>query len=168
MQNAKDSFYEELRTRLSALNPERRIDVRGVSRPGVLVDENELQASAALPDCFHLRWVSEVASTDGCLPLVAMTCEITYATSGTAMNAGLDRGRALAAMDGELLAAIHQEPRNALKNDYSGLSFGGAAVAMNTRVWWGDVVPGPVKVDRDRLTRTAAVQVMTYQEAGEL
>ncbi len=81
--------------------------------------------------------------------------------------AGLDRGRALAAMDAELLSAVRQEPRNALKNDYSGLSSGGAAVAMQTRVWWGDVVLGPVKVDRDRLMRTATVQVMSYQEAGE-
>ena len=55
MQNAKDTFYELLRERLAVLNPERTIVVRGVSRPGVLVDENELQASAALPDCFHLR-----------------------------------------------------------------------------------------------------------------
>ncbi len=48
MQNAKDSFYEVLRARLSALNPERTVAVRGVTRPGVLVDENELQASAGV------------------------------------------------------------------------------------------------------------------------
>ena len=36
MQNAKDTFYEVLRKRLAALNPERTMVVRGVVRPGVL------------------------------------------------------------------------------------------------------------------------------------
>jgi hypothetical protein len=39
---------------------------------------------------------------------------------------------------------------------------------MGTRVWWSDVSFEPVKVDRDRLTRVATVEVMSYQEAGEL
>ena len=168
MQNAKDTFYELLRGRLATLNPERTIVVRGVSRPGVLVDENELQASAPLPDCFHLQWVAESADTQGALPMVTLGCEIAYATAGTAMNAGLDRGRAMAAMDGELLAAVRQWPQNGLKNDYSALTTGGSAEPMTTRVWWGDVTFGPVKVDRDRLTRTATVALMCYEEAGEL
>ena len=42
MQNAKDTFYELLRGRLAALNPDRTVVVRGVVRPGVLVEENEL------------------------------------------------------------------------------------------------------------------------------
>ena len=168
MQNAKDTFYELLRGRLAALNPERTIVVRGVTRPGVLVDENELQAAAGLPDCFHLQWVAESADTQGAMPLVTLGCEIAYATAGTAMNAGMDRGRALAAMDAELLAAVRGCPQNTMKNNYTTLTNGGAAVAMATRVWWGDVAFGPVKVDRDRLTRTASVAVMSYEEAGEL
>ena len=168
MQNAKDTFYEVLRGRLAALNPERTIVVRGVTRPGVLVDENELRACTALPDCFHLQWVSEAADVQGAMPLVTLGCVVSYATAGTAMNGGLDRGRALAAMDGELLAAVRQCPQNTVKNNYGALANGGAAVAMNTRVWWSDVEFGPVKVDRDRVMRTATVQVMSYQEAGEL
>ena len=168
MQNAKDSFYELLRGRLAALNPERTIVVRGVTRPGVLVDENELQASALLPDCFHLQWVSASVDALRAMPLVTMGCEIGYATAGTAVNGGLDRGRALGAMDGELLAAVQQSPQNTGKNSYTGLAAAGAPVAMGSRVWWGDVVFGPVKVDRDRVTRTATVTVMSYQEAGEL
>ena len=40
--------------------------------------------------------------------------------------------------------------------------------AMSTNVWWGDVVFGAVTVEGERLKRTATVQVMSYQEAGEL
>ena len=168
MQNAKDTFYELLRGRLAALNPERTIVVRGLTRPGVLVDENELQASGGLPDCFHLQWSAEAVDTQGVMPLVTLGCEITYATAGTALNAGLDRGRVLAAMDGELLAAVRQGPQSALKSDYSGMTSGGAAIPMTTNVWWGDPAFGPVKLDRDRVLRTATVAVMSYQEAGEL
>lgn len=168
MQNAKDTFYKLLRGRLTTLNPERTVVVRGLTRPGVLVDENELAASAALPDCFHLQWTTETVEAQGAMPLAAMSCEIAYATAGTALNGGLDRGRALASMDGELLAAVRQWPPNAVKNNYLPLGSGGAALPMKTAVWWGDAVFGPVKVDRDRLTRTATVTVMSYEEAGEL
>jgi len=34
MQNAKDSFYMALRTRLATINPERTILLRGALRPG--------------------------------------------------------------------------------------------------------------------------------------
>ena len=67
MQNAKDTFYEVLRSRLVALNPERTIVLRGVVRPGVLVEENELLSAVALPDCFRLRWsVSQVDANGSC------------------------------------------------------------------------------------------------------
>jgi hypothetical protein len=100
--------------------------------------------------------------------MVAMQCEIAYETAGTAMNAGMDRGRMLGAMDGELLAAVSKAPRRVVKQDYAGLAFGGAVVAMKTNVWWADLVFGEAKVDGDRLTRTATVDVMSYEEAGEL
>ncbi len=63
MQNAKDTFYEMLRSRLVALNPERTIVLRGVVRPGVLVEENELLSSTMLPDCFS---VAMVCGAGGC------------------------------------------------------------------------------------------------------
>ena len=166
MQNAKDTFYEVLRGRLAVLNPERTIVVRSVTRPGTLVDENELQVSAALPDCFHLRWTAMSVEVQGALPLVTLACEIGYATAGT--NGGLDRGRALAAMDGELLAAVRQPPHCTVKSNYSPLPSGGAALPMATRIWWGDAAFGAVKLDRDRIARVATVAVMSYEEAGEL
>lgn len=168
MQNAMDSFYEVLRGRLATLNPERTIVVRGVTRPGLVTDGSETESVAALPDCFHLRWTDAAMTQEGCMPMVSQVCEFSYATAGTAMNGGLDRGRALAAMDGELLSAVLLPPKNAVKNDFSGLRFGGAVKTMGTRIWWSDVTFEPIKVNRNQLTRVAKVQVMSYQEAGEL
>ncbi len=168
MQNAKDTFYEMLRARVAAGNPARTMVLRGVVRPGVLVIENELVNAAALPDCFRLSWGESQVDVKGGLPMVAMTCEIAYETAGTAANGGMDRGRMLAAMDGELLKAVGACPQSVLKQNYAGLAFGQAVAAMKTNVWWGDVVFDAATVEGERLRRTATVQVMSYQEAGEL
>ena len=168
MQNAKDTFYEVLRGRVAAGNPERTIVLRGVTRPGVMVVENELVSAVDLTDCFRLSWVESKTDMAGALPMVAMTCEIEYETAGTAANAGMDRGRMLAAMDGEVLSVVRAWPQSVLKSNYAGLAFGQAVKAVSTNVWWGDVVFGAVTVEGERLKRTATVQVMSYQEAGEL
>ena len=168
MQNAKDTFYEVLRGRMAAGNPERTVVVRGVTRPGVVVEENELVSAGTVPDCFWLRWTDVKADTQGAMPMVSMNCEVQYATAGTATNGGMDRGRCLAAMDAELLAAVGASPQNAVKQNYAGLADGKPIVAMATNVWWGDVTFGAMKIDGDRLTRTAEVSVMSFEEAGEL
>ena len=168
MQNAKDTFYEVLRSRLVALNPYRTVVLRGVVRPGLLVEENELVTTVALPDCFRMRWAVGAVSADSALPLVAMACEIEYETAGTAINGGMDRGRLLAAMDAELQAAADPLPRTTPKVNYGGLANGTAPVTMATNVWWSEVVFGQTVVKDDRLARTATLTVMAYQEAGEL
>lgn len=168
MQNAKDTFYEVLRSRLVALNAERTIVLRGVVRPGVLVEENELLSAVALPDCFRLRWSLGEVDANGAMPLAMTNCSIDYETAGTSMNGGMDRGRALAAMDAELQSAVNAFPRNAPKMNYSGLANSAGAVAMQTSVWWGVVAFGDTVIKDDRLARTATVQLMSYQEAGEL
>jgi hypothetical protein len=168
VQNAKDTFYEVLRSRLVALNPERTIVLRGVVRPGVLVEENELLSTVALPDCFRLRWSVSQVDAHGILPVVTLQCAIDYETAGTAMNGGMDRGRAFAAMDAELQGAVNPLPRTSPKVNYAGLANGNAAIGMTTNVWWGEVAFGETVVKDDRLARTATVNVMSYQEAGEL
>ena len=168
MQNAKDTFYEGLRGRVAAGNPDRTVVLRGVTRPGVLVTENELLSGGELPDCFRMSWGAVKVDASGDVPMVAMECEIAYETAGTALNAGMDRGRCLGAMDGELLAAVNAWPRRAVKQNYAGLAFGNAVVAMKTNIWWGDLVFGDVTVNGDRLARTAKVSVMSYEEPGEL
>ena len=168
MQNAKDTFYEVLRTRIAAANPERTIVLRGVTRPGVLVEENELVSTTTTPDCFRLRWIDAAVDAANALPIAAMSCEVIYETAGTAANGGLDRGRLLAAMDAELVSALNSEPQNAAKQNYAALASGGSAVPMNTNIWWSDVVLGPLVVKADRIVRTAKVTVMSCEEAGEL
>jgi hypothetical protein len=168
MQNAKDTFYEVLRGRLVALNPYRTVVLRGVTRPGVLVEENELVSTVVLPDCFRLQWAPKVLDADGQMTMVTMECTIAYETAGSAGNGGMDRGRALAAMDAELQSAMNPLPRSAPKLNYAALANGGPAVAMATSVWWGELLFGKWEAKDDRLMRTATVSVMSYQEAGEL
>jgi hypothetical protein len=168
MQNAKDTFYEVLRSRLVALNPYRTVVLRGVVRPGLLVEENELVTTVALPDCFRMRWAVGPVNADGAMPMIAMECEIEYETAGTAINGGMDRGRLLATMDAELQAVVDPLPRTTPKMNYAGLASGTAAVVMVTSVWWSEVAFGKTVVKDDRLARTATLTVMAYQEAGEL
>lgn len=168
MQNAKDTFYITLCNRLSALNPQRTVVVRGVTRPGALVEENELASAAESPDVFRLRWTGASVDANGAMPLVAMRCEIRYCTDGNAGNGGMDRGRLLAAMDAELAAAVGAAPHHAAKMNYAATVQGGAPATMGTNIFWGNAVFGDTKINGERLERIATVEVFSYQEAGEL
>jgi len=168
VQNAKDTFYETLRTRISAANPERTIVLRGVTRPGVLVEENELVSAVTIPDCFRLRWIDAGVDAANAFPVATLTCEVMYETAGTAGNAGMDRGRLLTEMDAELAAAINTCPQKAAKESYAALAGGGAAAPMMTNIWWSNVALGPLIVKADRVGRVAKIVVMSCEEAGEL
>jgi len=168
MQNAKDTFYVTLRNRLAALNPERTIVIRDATRPGVLVEENELVTATQPTDAFVLSWLGAKVDPVGALPLVTMQCQIRYATDGTAGNVGMDRGRLLATMDSELASAVGGAPHNAPKLNYSGTTQGAAPTPMQTNIFWRDIVFGNVVTTGERLERTATVDVFSYQEAGEL
>ncbi|HEY0264187.1 MAG TPA: hypothetical protein VGC07_06670 [Granulicella sp.] len=165
MISAKDTFYLVLRNRIAALNPARTMGLRGVTRPGVLVEENELATAEALPDVFRLRWTAVKLDTQGSMPLATMTCEIRYATAGNAGNGGMDRGRVLAQMDAELRAALSTTPQHAPKQRYTANST--QPTAMATNIFWSDAVFGATATDAERLERTATVQVYSYEEAGE-
>jgi hypothetical protein len=168
VQNAKDTFYEVLRSRIAAANPERTIVLRGLTRPGVLVDENELVTTVTTPDCFRLRWLDAAVDAANALPIATLTCEVLYESAGTPGNGGMDRGRLLTQMDGELASAVNACPQKSAKQSYAALANGGSATAMSTNIWWSDVVPGPLVVKADRIARTAKVTVMSCEEAGEL
>jgi hypothetical protein len=168
MQNAKDTFYVMLQSRLAVLNPARTIVVRGVVRPGTIVDENELPTSSVPVDAFRLQWTGLQVSSEGPLPLIAMECSIQYATDGSSGNGGMDRGRLLAAMDAELASALAGDPHTVAKMNYSGAGAGVAPLAMGTSVFWADPVFGAAAAVGERLERTSTVQVLAYQEAGEL
>src|SRR5277367_3469072 len=138
MQNARDTFYVALRDRLSAVNPARTMVLRGVTRPGVLVEENELASAVQPVDTFCLRWTGLSVDSQGALPLVTMVCEIQYATDGDSGNGGMDRGRLLSAMDGELVATVSAAPQNVPKMNFVAAAGGSglAPVATGTNVFW--------------------------------
>ncbi len=165
MQNAKDTLYLMLQSRLAALNPSRTMVARGVVRPGILVDENELPTASVAANAFRLRWTAMQVHSASPLPWVAMECSIEYATDGSPDKGGMDRGRLLAAMDAELAAALAAEPRSIPKLNYAAPE---APVAMATNIFWADPVFGAASNVGERLARTTTVQVFACQEAGEL
>ncbi len=161
MQNAKDSFYMTLRTRLATINPERTILLRGAVRPGILVEEAEAPIGQPLNDVFILRWLALGTDVDLAATMAAMQCEVMYGTCGTQSFGGLDRGRALSEMDEELLAML--QPFWTPKLNYTATP----PTTMLTQVFWDEPAFTPIVTLRDRLSRTAAVMVYSYQEQGE-
>ena len=140
MQNAKDTFYTTLQGRLAALNPARTIVLRGLERPGTLVEENELPTAAAAVDAFRLQWTGLQVTSASPLPWVAMECSIEYATDGSPNKAGMDRGRLLAAMDAELAAALGAEPHAVAKMNYAAAGVGRCAERP-----WAQISSGPIR-----------------------
>jgi hypothetical protein len=161
MQNAKDSFYMALRTRLTTINPERTVLVRGAVRPGILVEEAEAPFNQIPSDVFVLRWQGLGADLDLDSTLVAEECEILYQTFGTQSFGGLDRGRLLSAMDEELAAMM--QPFYTAKLNYAATP----PLSMLTKVFWDEPGFTPTITQRDRLSRSAKVLVYSYQEQGE-
>lgn len=161
MQNAKDSFYMTLRTRLAAINPQRTVLLRGTVRPGILVEEAEAPFSQLPSDVFVLRWLGLGVDMNLATAMVAEECEICYQTCGTQSFGGLNRGRLLSAMDEELIAIL--APFNTPKLNYAVTP----PTAMLTQVFWDEPGFGPVTVQKDRLSRSAKVVVYSYQEQGE-
>ena len=161
MQNAKDSFYMTLRTRLAAINPQRTVLLRGTVRPGILVEEAEAPFSQLPSDVFVLRWLSLGVDMNLGTTMVAEECEIVYQTCGTQSFGGLDRGRMLSAMDEELVAM--RAPFYTPKLNYASTP----PTAMLTQVFWDEPGFGSVVTQKDRLSRSAKVMVYSYQEQGE-
>ncbi len=161
MQNAKDSFYVALRTRLAAINPERTIRLRGTVRPGILVEEAEAPFSQLPNDVFVLRWSGLGADLDLGSTMSAEECEVIYQTCGTQSFGGLDRGRLLGEMDEELIAIL--QPFNTPKLDYTATP----PTAMLTQVFWDEPEFAPIIIQRDRLSRSAKLMIYSYQEQGE-
>ena len=161
MQNAKDSFYMALRARLTAINPERTILLRGAVRPGILVEEAEAPFNQLPNDVFVVRWLGLGMDVDLDSAMVAEECEIVYQTCGTQSFGGLDRGRSLSAMDEELMAML--QPFHTAKLNYTVTP----PASMLTQVFWDEPVLGQIVAQRDRLSRSAKVMVYSYQEQGE-
>jgi len=150
-----------LRSRLASVNPERTILIRGALRPGILVEEAEAPASQVPPDVFVLRWLGLGSDSGLASTLVAQECEILYQTCGTQCFGGLDRGRALTAMDAELMAML--EPCSTPKTNCASQP----PATMLTQVFWNEPALAPVVTQRDRVGRSARVTIYSYLEQGE-
>lgn len=161
MQNAKDTFYITLRSRLATVNAARTMTLRAVTRPGILVADAEPPMTQPMLDAFALNWTALQADLQLPAIMAQMTCEIQYCTAGTSTNAGLDRGRALEEMDYEVLKLLY--PYSAQKMNYTQ----NPATAMETMVFWSEPEFGPIVTLRDRLSRTTRVTVFAFQEQGE-
>ncbi len=161
MQNAKDSFYIALRNRLTQVNPSRVITLRAVQRPGIMVEDAEAPQAQLPNDIFVLRWTATITDLQLASALIQMTCEIRYGSSGSQQNSGLDRGRALAAMDKELLAML--APPQTPKLNYAQTP----TAAMQTLVFWTEPRFGVAETLRDQILRTATVTVCAFEEQGE-
>ena len=161
MQNAKDSFYMALRTRLTTINPERTTLLRGAVRPGIVVEEAEAPFNQLPNDVYVLRWLGVGVDVDLALTMAAEQCEIVYQTCGTQSFGGLDRGRLMSQMDEEVTAML--QPFHAPKLNYTATP----PAVMLTQVFWDEPGFGPLITQRDRLSRSASVMVYSYQEQGE-
>jgi len=161
MQNAKDSFYMALRTRLTTINPERTTLLRGAVRPGIVVEEAEAPFNQLPNDVYVLRWLGVGVDVDLASTMVAEQCEILYQTCGTQSFGGLDRGRLMSQMDEEVTAML--QPFYTPKLSYTATP----PAAMLTQVFWDEPGFSPLTVQRDRLSRSANVMLYSYQEQGE-
>ncbi|MGH9589387.1 MAG: hypothetical protein ACRD25_03285 [Terracidiphilus sp.] len=150
-----------LRARLTAVNPQRTILVRGTVRPGILVEEAEAPFSQLPTDVFVLRWQGLALDFDLCAAMAVAECEIAYQTCGSQSFGGLDRGRLLSQMDSELAAIV--SPYCTPKLNYAV----SPPAAMLTQVFWDEPAITPITIQRDRLSRSAKVMVYSYQEQGE-
>ena len=173
MQFTKDTFYITLRNRLATVNPSRVMALDGTTRPAIVVAENEAVIPVRpLPDVLYLEWgaAQPVPQQIGDCAIFSMECLISYHTFGT-VESGIDRGRALASLDNDLLKIT--QPGCSPKTDYTQT----AAINLGTSIVWGSPQLGKVvgsEASRNealprgaagiRLERAATVKVFFFPE----
>jgi hypothetical protein len=176
MQFAKDSFYIALRDRLAALNPARTVVVQGRMRPAVLVQENEPASSAEgaphlpdfgrrgyLPNAFYLVWGLPEFVQGGesaRRPLMKIDCRFLYRPCG-AQPGAVDRGRAMAALDTELLRLL--SPPRTPKCDHAHTP----PVGLGTMVFWGLPEFGEIETAHDELARKTRLTIFFFPEVDQ-
>ena len=161
MLDAKDTFYITLRDRLALVNPDRRMLTRGALRPSVLVEEAEPVTGKSAQDVFLIRWKGLRRERGLSQRVALMDCEIHYSTAGTTATCGLDRGRALAAMDEELMQML--TPPCAPTMRYSA----DPCIATGTTVFWTEPEMGAATTLRDAISRVVKVTVVARQAEGQ-
>lgn len=152
----------ELRTRLAALNPTRTVSANGVGQPAVLVTENSSVTPREIAaNCFWLGFgaAQAVRGCEGQSPaLMTMECTVTYRTQ--AWLDGSNRGRALTALDAELLTIW--SPGMTEKMDYTQTPASG----LGSNVFWLRPKLGEVVDENGTLRREAKLDLFFYPEEG--
>jgi len=175
MQYTKDSFYMTLLERLQAQYSQQTITLNGVTRPPLVVAENEMVVPVVpVPDAFYIEWGPVQVLQTGSRALLSMDCIISYHTFGS-VQSGVDRGRTLASLDMELLAIC--QPPWTEKRDYTQAP----SVDLGTAICWtqpsfGKVAGGeaprneglPQGNEGVRLERTATLRVIFFSEVNFL
>jgi len=162
MQATKDSFYVELRDRLTAVDPQRTITIDGATRPAIVVAENEPPtAGPPLCDALYLHWGAARPALPAAGTMMEMECVISYRTKGTEANAGLDRGRGLASLDTDVLAICL--PPQTEKCDYSS----GTAADLGSTIFWSLPVFSSLVNAPPYLGREVSVTVFFYPEVNQ-
>jgi hypothetical protein len=175
MQFTKDTFYITLRDRLAVLNPGRTIRLNGVTRPAVVVAENEVVIPVKpQPDAFYIEWgaAQAVPQQTGRHAIFSLECLISYHTFGT-VQSGVDRGRTLAELDTELICMC--QPAVASKLDYTQTPPAdlGTSIVWNTPLLGkvlGSEAPRTEALPRGttgvRLERIASLKVFFFPEVN--
>jgi len=162
MQAAKDSFTVELRKRLAALAPARTASVNGVVQPAILVTENSSVTPREMAaNCFWLGFGAAQAARgwEAQSPaLMTMECTVAYRTQTSLDGSG--RGRALAELDGELLAIW--SPGTTAKLDYTHTP----ASELGSNVFWLRPKLGEVADESGTMRREAKLELFFYAEEG--
>jgi len=160
MQSAKDSFFAGLRDRLAALDPARTVFLDGELRPAVVVAENSaVTAAAPLPEVFYISFGGAQVIVPGARrPLLRLEARIAYRTRGSDDKQGVDRGRALAALDLELAQLL--SPRFTAKTDYAQTP----PAALGSAVLWSAPEFQPVESVDGELRRAASVFLFFWPE----
>jgi len=162
MQATKDSFYLTMRDRLAQLDPGRTITVDGITRPAIVVVENDKPSvTARQHDAFYLEWGEARAVRPAISTLMAITCTLSYASAGTEQNGGLDRGRTLGALESDLLGMC--SPAVTRKNDYTGVN----PVDLGSNLFWSQPVFRPAKAEPGCVAREASITVYFYPEVNQ-
>ncbi len=164
MQATKDTFFRALQSRLAVVNPARTITVDGVTRPAILVVENEAYPPPKLFfNTFYIHWlggpaVRQFART--LTPRYALLAQLEYFVQGTPalQRPFADRGRITAQMDGELIEILF--PGIAEKTDYSGAS--PQPLGCSVHWQWTPDFRSAAERDGSLLKRAATVNVSSY------
>jgi hypothetical protein len=151
-----------LRDRLAQAYPARTITVDGITRPALVVVENDKPSvTVRQDDAFYLEWGEARTVRPATSPLMAMTCVLSYASAGSAQNGGLDRGRMMGELESELIDIC--SPAMTRKFDYTGTN----PVDLGSNVFWTQAASRPVKAEPACVAREAGITVYFYPEVSQ-